>query len=280
MSNNFTILAQNSITDYVEQAYLCAMSIRATNNDCKICLITNDTVSDKHKQMFDDIVDIPWGDHATGDWKVENRWKIYHACPYENTIVMDADMIVLQDISVWFEFLKNYKLFFTSNVYTYRNEVITNTYYRKTFETNHLPNIYTGLHYFEKSDLAHEFYAWLELITNNWETFYRQHAGGRLYQRTCSIDLSASIATKIMNIETLVTNPRVQYPSFTHMKPRIQNWSNDVLDRWQDRVGTYLSEDLQLKIGNYKQSGIFHYTEDDFVNDRIIELYEKSLGIC
>ena len=36
MSNNFTILAQNSITDYVEQAYLCAMSIRPTDNDCKI----------------------------------------------------------------------------------------------------------------------------------------------------------------------------------------------------------------------------------------------------
>ena len=84
----------------------------------------------------------------------------------------------------------------------------------------------------------------------------------------------------LLDCKSKITNENVSVPSFTHMKPRIQNWSNDVLDRWQDRVGTYLSEDLQLKIGNYKQSGIFHYTEGDFVNDRIIDLYEKSLGIC
>ena len=82
-----------------------------------------------------------------------------------------------------------------------------------------------------------------------------------------------------MNIENQVTNPRVKYPSFVHMKPRIQNWTNSVVDRWQDRVGVYLGEDLQLKIGNFTQTGVFHYTEDDFVSDRIINIYEKYLGI-
>ena len=39
----------------------------------KICLITNDNVSKKYKQVFDDIVDIPWGDHAKdSEWKIEN----------------------------------------------------------------------------------------------------------------------------------------------------------------------------------------------------------------
>ena len=59
MKNNFTMLAQNSNVDYVQQAYLSAMSIRATNKEAKICLITNDNVSKKYKQVFDDIVDIP-----------------------------------------------------------------------------------------------------------------------------------------------------------------------------------------------------------------------------
>ena len=280
MKNNFTMLAQNSNVDYVQQAYLSAMSIRATNKDAEICLITNDNVSKKYKQVFDDIVDIPWGDHAKdSEWKIENRWKIYHATPYNETIVMDTDMLVLQDISTWFNFLQNYELFFTNKVYTYRNEIVTNNYYRNTFSKNFLPNIYTGLHYFKKSDIAHEYYTWLEMITNNWQKFYRQHAGGRLYQRKCSIDLSGSIAIKIMNVENQTTNNRVKYPSFVHMKPRIQNWENSVVDKWQNRVGTYLGEDLQLKIGNHRQHGVFHYTEDDFVTDRIITIYEKYLGI-
>lgn len=280
MSNNFTMLAQNTDVDYVQQAYLNALSIRATNDDVKICLITNDNVSDKYKQVFDDIVEMPWGDHAKdSEWKIENRWKIYHATPYDETVVMDTDMLVLQDISSWFDFLRNYDLFFTSNVYTYRNELVTNNYYRYSFVKNTLPSLYSGLHYFKKSDIPHEFYTWLEMITNNWQKFYRQHAGGRLYQKKCSIDLSAAISVKIMNIENQVTNPRVKYPSFVHMKPRIQNWTNSVVDRWQDRVGVYLGEDLQLKIGNFTQTGVFHYTEDDFVSDRIINIYEKYLGI-
>lgn len=280
MSNNFTMLAQNTEVDYVQQAYLNAMSIRATNENAKICLVTNDTVQDKYKQVFDDIVEIPWGDHAEhSDWKIENRWKTYHATPYDESLVMDTDMLVLQDISSWFNFLKNYDLFFTSNVYTYRNELVTNDYYRHTFAKNKLPNLYSGLHYYKKSDTAHEFYNWLEMITNNWQQFYRQHTGGKMYQRKCSIDLSSAIAVKIMGIESNVTNPRAKYPSFVHMKPRIQNWQNSVVDSWQNRVGTYLGEDLQLKIGNYTQSGVFHYTEDNFVSNRIITIYEKHLGL-
>ena len=280
MSNNFTMLAQNTEVDYVQQAYLNAMSIRATNENVKICLITNDTVQDKYKQVFDDIEEIPWGDHAEdSDWKIENRWKTYHATPYDESIVMDTDMLVLQDISNWFNFLKNYDLFFTSNVYTYRNELVTNDYYRHTFSKNKLPNLYSGLHYYKKSDVAHEFYTWLEMITNNWQQFYRQHTGGKMYQRKCSIDLSSAIAVKIMGIENKVTNPRAKYPSFIHMKPRIQNWQNSVIDSWQNRVGTYLGEDLQLKIGNYTQTGVFHYTEDNFVKNRIITVYEKYLGL-
>jgi len=277
---NFTMLAQNTEVDYVQQAYLNAMSIKATNNDANICLITNDEVPTKYKPLFDHIVEIPWGDHAKdSDWKIENRWKIYHASPYDDTLVMDTDMLVLQDISSWFDFLQNYDLFFTSNVYTYRNELITNNYYRHTFEKNYLPNIYCGVHYFKKCDLSHEFYTWLEMITNNWQKFYRQHAGGRMYQRKCSIDLSSAIAVKIMGVESAVTNPRAKYPSFVHMKPRIQNWQNSVVDSWQNRVGTYLGEDLQLKIGNYTQTGVFHYTEDNFVKNRIIKVYEKYLGL-
>ena len=104
MDKNFTLLAQNSNDDYVKQACLCAMSIHATNPDSNVSLITNDVVPEKYKQLFDHIVEIPWEDHAKDeDWKISNRWKIYHATPYADTLVMDTDMLVLQDLSKWFE---------------------------------------------------------------------------------------------------------------------------------------------------------------------------------
>ncbi len=278
MAINFTLLAQNSTYDYIKQAYLCALSIRSTNPGSKICLITNDTVDEKYSSSFDDIVNIPWEDSANkSEWKVENRWKIYHATPYDRTIVLDTDMLVLENIEHWWDFLKNYKIFFTTNVKTYRGTPVTSVYYRKAFRNHQLPNLYSGFHYFEKSEEAHTFYKWLELVMNNWELFYGQYAGGKYFQQFASVDVSAAIVTKILNCEDRITS-KTSYPNFVHMKVKAQDWKNIVGDRWQDKVGVYLDKDLNLKIGNFKQNGIFHYTEKDFVTDDIIKIYERYVN--
>lgn len=274
------VLAQNtSNVDYVLQACLLAMSIRVTNALLPISIVTDDPVPEEYKTLFDNIIAIPFGDSAKDtEWKIENRWKLYHITPYEKTIVMDTDMLVLQDISSWIEFLDNYELYFTSNVYTYRGELVTSDFYRKTFTANQLPNLYSGFHYFRKSDFAHEFYKWLELVVNNWELFYGRFTPEH-YQNACSIDVCAAIVAKILDCDSDITNKIAKFPSFTHMKSQIQHWS-DPKPSWQDCVGTYISDDCQIKIGNYQQHGVLHYTEKDFVErHKVIEAYRKFLNV-
>jgi len=279
MTANFTMLAQNSYDDYVKQACACAMSIRATNINSKICLITNDPVPKRYKQLFDDIVKIPWGDKARkSSWKVGNRWKVYHASPYENTIVLDTDMLVLDDITEWWNFLQKRELYYVNRVKTYRGEWFTSDYYRKSFRVHDLPNLYSGFHYYKKSEFAHEFYRWLELVMNNWELFQGQFAGGKYFQKDCSVDVSSAIVAKILDCAERITS-KTEYPTFTHMKLHGQNWNKILTDKWQERVGVYLNLDLQLKIGNFRQNGIFHYTEKDFLTEQIIVSYEKYLGL-
>lgn len=278
MSKGYVMLAQNSEHDYVEQACLAAMSLHATNKDPKITLVTNDDVPTEYISLFDSIVAIPWTDQAAeSDWKVENRWKIYHASPYNETIVLDTDVLVLQDISSWWKFLSNYDVYFTSKVFTYRDKEVYDTVHRKAFIANNLPNLYSGVHYFKKGKKAHEFYTWLELVMNNWELFYGQYVKHH-YPKRPSIDVSAAIVAKILDCDTEITNSAVKYPSFTHMKSAIQGWAHGA-EQWQDRVGTYLTHDLTLTIGNYKQHGIFHYTEKNFVTADIVNRYKQYLGI-
>ena len=62
------------------------------------------------------------------------------------------------------------------------------------------------------------------------------------------------------------------------MKPYIQGWEN-ASSKWQNRVGSYLTPDLKLKIGNHMQQGIFHYTEKDFVTHDKIKKYRTWLGV-
>ncbi len=276
-SKGFVLIAQNSEYDYVQQACTLAMSIKATN-EAKICLITNDKVPSRYEKLFDVIKPIPWSDDAKDNaWKVDNRWKLYHASPYDETIVLDTDMLVLQNIDTWWKFLENYEVFYTSNVYTYRGEKVVDNYYRKTYIANNLPNVYAGFHYFKKCDFAKEFYTLLELVMNNWQLFYGKYAKEQ-YQKFLSVDTSTAIVTKILDCEDRITNKLVKFPTFTHMKPHIQGWKNGSAT-WRSRVGSYLTEDLTLKIGNHLQSGIFHYTEKEFLTDDKINKYERYLGI-
>jgi hypothetical protein len=63
------------------------------------------------------------------------------------------------------------------------------------------------------------------------------------------------------------------------MKPYCQGWV-DVQVSWQAQVGVYMSKNTDLKIGNYVQSGILHYTEKDFVEKSpALERYRSLLNV-
>lgn len=273
---NFTLLAENKNHDYIQQAYLAACSIKKYNKNANICLITNDEVTPKQKSVFDDIVEIPWYEQKESRFSAEHRWKVYHATPFDKTFVLDTDVLVLENIEHWWKFLDKKDLFFTSNIKTYRGTTYNTDYYRHSFKTHQLPNIYCALYYFKKCDDTHTFFKLLELVMNNWELFYGQFAGGKYFQKFPSMDVSCAIAVKLLNIEKQVTS-NTSFPHLTHMKLHGQDWWDIKTESWQDKVGVYLDADCDLFIGNYKQSGVFHYTEKNFVTQEMIETFEKGI---
>ena len=273
MNRGFCILAQNNNdTNYVRQAYALAVSIHKFNKGQKVSIITNDIVEEKFKWAFDKIIDIPWTDQADEtNWKIENRWKVYHASPYEYTIVMDADMLVLENIEHWWQELCKRDLFFVSNVTDFKGQIATSRYYRKVFDSNQLPNLYSGFYYFKKSNNVKRFFNLLELVMTNWELFYGKFAG-KDYQKWCSFDVSCAIASKLMDISQDITQKN-SFITFTHMKPHLQGWQ-DVPEKWSKSIGQYLLQDGTLMLGNYKQTKILHYVEDEFLTDKILERLE------
>jgi len=275
MSNGYVMLAQNSQDNYVLQACLCAMSLKVTQQFSNVSLITNDDVPQEYQHLFDKIIPIPGTDDAAdSNWKIENRWKIYNASPYNKTIVLDTDMIVLSDLTSYWNFLEKYKIFFTGNVYNYRGTIADNSFYRQTFLDNNLPNLYSGLHYFEKSNSASEFYLWLEVVLTNWQLFYKSFLDIKSRPVGPSIDVCAAIVAVILDIN--ITNYK---PLFTHMKLKSQGWLKPS-SSWQIHAGCYVSTDGTIKIGNYLQTGILHYTEKDLLtNTNIVSIYKDILNV-
>lgn len=260
---------------YVKQAYLAALSIRASGNEFPVSLVTNNTLNAKQRAIFDQIIDIPWYVESNTVLKTENRWKMYHASPYYETIVLDSDTLVLQNLHSFWNFLNNYNIYFPTRVFTYRKEPVQSDYYRKAFAANSLPNFYNCVHYFKKSDWSKQFFEWVQTVSDNWELFYGKFCA-EYYPKEPSMDITTAIASKILDCDLEISNQKQTAPEIVHLKPQVQNWRMPK-NRWQNKVGVYLTEDLQLKIGNHRQDSVIHYTEKDFCTDDKIAKYEKQL---
>ena len=269
MNKGFLVLAQNSDVNYVRQAYFLALSLKQTQSTVNnISLVTNDKVPDEYAHVFDKIIPIPFGDHAENStWKVENRWKLYHATPYEETIVFDSDMLVLSDLKKIWQYVDGKDLFFTSHVKDYRGQTVFDKTYRKMFLENDLPNLYCGMFYFRKSDLASKFFKVLEFITYNWEKSYFEIAP-KAAQKFFSMDVSSAIAAKILGIDDIIINKNSPF-TFVHMKPALQGW-DPIPESFLSQSFVFFSKNKELFINHFKQSGVFHYVEDAFLTDKII----------
>jgi hypothetical protein len=279
MSKGFLIFAEDAkLKKYTRSAYALALSIKNHMPDSDISLVTDNKIPDKYRLVFDQIVPVPWRDQNKSNtiFKIEDRWKLYHCSPYDETIVLDADMLAFSNLDLWWDYAKNYDILMTSNVLDYRGKTITGRYYRKTFDSNNLPNFYFGAAYFKKSEFAKEYFNWVEDINNNWELFYGRYVNVN-YPKFPSMDVTVSLAAKILDCENLISHKNAPI-TFTHMKPMIQNWESPN-ESWQDSIGAYFNKKCELKIGNYQQHGLFHYTEYSFLTDYIVHQLEKITGI-
>lgn len=275
----FAIVQNNADTDYLEQAYYLAKSLKATQtvvSDLSI-MIDKDTrklIQPKHRELFDQIIDIPWHDEAVNaEWKINNKWKVYWATPYHETVLLDTDMIFPTDVSHWWKILSQQDFWATTNTKTFRGDTVTNDFYRRTFTHNNLPNIYSAFMYFKKSDISTEIFQLSKYIFHNWKRFYHLYLQGKKPTHL-SGDVVFAMAINILGYEHLTTRINCEdLPTFVHMKPELQDvpglgtdWSNGLTSTW--------SEPQNLVVGNFKQAYPFHYVDKDWlkkINKTILE---------
>lgn len=284
MSKGYICIAQNTKDiDYLEQAYALALNLKLTQssiNNLTVCVdeYTNRLIQEKHKAAFDNIVRIPWGDAAANEesWKIQNKWKYYYMSPYDETVILDADMIFPTDVSEWWQFLNTQDIWATTNVRTFRGETVSSDYYRKVFTANNLQNVYTAFFYFKKSDLAAEFFAMVEIIFQHWQRFFYKYLPNEKPE-VCSGDVAYALAMKMLGIEHLCTRNNVTtFPTFVHMKSHVQN-VKFLQENWTDSIPTYYKSYDNFKIGNFLQTLPFHYAEKSWLTKDKIQQMEKAL---
>jgi hypothetical protein len=278
----YLILAQNSKHNYTRLAYALALSIKNSQSKISnVCLATDaKNIPQKYKQVFDEIVPIPWPNAAhSSSWKIENKWKYYYMTPYDETIILDADMLFPEDVSHWWDILSERDIWITDKPRTFRGDIITSTKYRETFIPNELPNVYTAFMYFKKTEMTAELFKLTEIIFNNWERFFYTFLD-ETRPKVLSGDVAYALAIKILGIQDECFGNLNSLPSFVHMKSHLQDIPEKfITEDWTQHLPTYFMNDGTFKIGNYHQSLPFHYQIKDWLTNDMISILEKRVGV-
>lgn len=196
--------------------------------------------------------------------------------PWDETICLDADMLFFRDYSHWVEyFIENSQLYVANDAYTYRGEVITNDFYRKTFTKNQLPNLYSFYTFFKKdSKMVRDFFELGRYIIKNpiefSNLFLENHK-----PKILGTDEAFALSAKILDISDQIAY-KLDFPRVVHLKGQVQDfpWPSDTAT---DDVGFYLNYYGKLKIGNYQQHDIVHYVEKDLMTNEAVSTLEEII---
>jgi hypothetical protein len=279
----FTFVQNTPTVDYIRLAYGLALSLKKTQPSVPYLTIgvePGTIIETKYAWAFDSIVEIPWGDDAIGQpWKLQNEWKAIWMSPYEHTIKLDCDMLFFSDISSWWTRLiyQESDVVWTNTVLDWRGSSITNDFYRKVFTKNNLPNIYTGLSYFRKTDYTFAIFNMAKLIFWNWQAFFEQYLHPEYRPTYPSTDVIFALAMRILDLDDISSTP-ILIPTFTHMKSQLQGWQGiDVSEDWRTHLNVFFNSNAECKLGNHRQYYPLHYHVKEFLTDDILSIYERLI---
>ena len=158
----------------------------------------------------------------------------------------------------WWHHLGQHDLVFSVDCLDYRNNVVKDTFYRKLFVRNHLPNIYNGLMYFRKSKKAQRFYNIAESIVKNWQKVRSEMLIG-CHDKYPSTDVVFALAYRIMDP---TESGLIDYNwfKFIHHKPAINNLTriknhNEYL--YPNKTGD------AIYLGERRISRVWHYFDKE-----------------
>ena len=134
----YVILAINSDkVDYLNCARTLTKTIKRWDPGAKVCLITdakqrNDPIYD-HYQVIDNVDrENPWA----------NDWQVFKNSPFRETIKLEADMLIVSDISHWWNLFRHRDVVVSTGCRNWQDQVSPARNYRSVFDANNLPDVY------------------------------------------------------------------------------------------------------------------------------------------
>ena len=256
MTRGFVIVAENTATtNYIQCAEALARSLKKVMPACSITLLT-DHASKVRTGDIDAV--LPLRPSVTSDpYKISNDVQAYTLSPYDETIKLEADMLIPRSIEHWWDVLGQQDVVISTTIRNFKGEISDCRVYRRFTDDNGLPDVYNAITYFKKSDTAEQFFAVVKNVSENWAEYKATLKCNP--QEEVSTDWAYSIASHIVGIEK-TTMPTFTEMSMAHMKQFVNGLPSD---DWTHTLVYELLPDV-IRVNTYTQNYPFHYHSKAF----------------
>lgn len=211
MSNGFLIYGYNNDkVDYTDIALCNALMIRANSSEKKVTLVTDENSVEwliKKRgnlvKTFDQIILHDGGETQTRRfndtmktshrllWRNRARADAYHLSPYDNTMMIDADYLIMDNTldAVWLSYAD---IMANKTAISLKHEPLHENEQR--LEPYGIPMYWATSVFFRKTPQAERFFGMVENIRNHYN-YYQQiyHFPGSLYRNDYSFSIAAHV---------------------------------------------------------------------------------------
>jgi len=254
--------------DYVSCARALAKSIKYWQPTSKVCLLSNNEVTDNEKNIFDYISKFPF---PLDENPLANDWQIFHASPFRQTIKIEADFALSGPIEHWWQCFQHRDVLVPVGCKNLYGETSQERFYRRVFDENNFPDVYNAMVYWRYCKEAKVFFEMVKFVFENWNVITQAFKGFNL-NKAADTDTVYAIAAVLLGDE-LITEPFSDFFNFVHLKAR-HNYCHR--EYWNDHLTWELVEG-RIKVNSFYQMYPVHYHEKSFAK-KIEEHYDSLLG--
>jgi len=275
----FCTLAQNTNdVDYLRLAYLQALNVKALHPNAEYAVIvdkeTAKQVTDIQREVFDYVIEMQHDyNDPSSNWRLANEWQVFWYTPFKETIKLESDLLFTSSIEHWLPAFRLRDVVLSTGCKNYTGTKSQVRTYRKLFDDNELPDVYSGLMYFRYSKTAMDFFAVAQQLSLNWADV-RDKVLKNCREEYPSTDVLYAVTARTIG-EDLCTLPSMDFINFVHMKPGIQGWSEQ--RPWYETVIAEQDGDM-IRINNLNQYSPVHYYDKNYATDELIKYYEHRIG--
>jgi hypothetical protein len=270
MSKGIITYANNE--QYIKQAVILAVTARK-NSNLPVSLVVPESVvvDDSFRNYFDTVISLELSvgpDRGLLDTLTNS--------PYENTLFLYSDSLVLSDINDIYAQLDFYDIVMNDQLLDFKGSNITRQLYeqRKIIVKNNLTDVWSNAILYKKTDNLLEWTKLAHRIITFWQFFRDQHLTEYGIDDKLRLKFNTALCLAMKLADTTVARG---FP-LTTLSMQEENtaslaWAN--LD-WFVFLNAWILDNGQVKVENYVQSGILHYGKswmNDDIYNRLLKVY-------